>query len=191
MATYQSKFCPHCFNPYQLHQLKGTEYGCPFITCSKCNKTFFDKDVKEMALECNRPIVPNRFSFLDFVFLPASVVAFCAAKESPEMATLFFIFGVVSIVSSFYLIVSAIKEYPEIVKEFNKEYYESVARLSNIEYAKALKGMGVYVPDRFLFPKTETNMQATTDNQEKTVLNKVKVKPIKKTIIIFNLPTTC
>lgn len=51
MAIYVTKRCPHCGHAYQV--LKSGEqrkYGCPYKTCMKCGKSYWDKDIKEPAL---------------------------------------------------------------------------------------------------------------------------------------------
>ncbi len=51
MATYVTKKCPHCGYTYQFHQSGDQrKYGCPYQTCTRCKKSYWDKDIKEPAL---------------------------------------------------------------------------------------------------------------------------------------------
>ena len=51
MSTYTQKKCPHCGAVYRSYQGKSQRlYGCPLISCPKCNQSFWDSDIKEPAL---------------------------------------------------------------------------------------------------------------------------------------------
>jgi len=51
MATYVTKKCPHCGYIYQLpHGGEQRKYGCPYQTCTRCYKSYWDTYIKEPAL---------------------------------------------------------------------------------------------------------------------------------------------
>ncbi len=51
MATYVTKKCPHCGYAYQVFQSgEQRKYGCPYKTCAKCFKHYWDADIVEPAL---------------------------------------------------------------------------------------------------------------------------------------------
>lgn len=159
MSTYTTKKCPHCRKAYEHYSTATKKYenhiGSPFITCMYCGEVFIDKDMKEPALEPFEDKTPNLFSFLLGFLYPFGLAAvlftiifFCMDEYSSGIL----IITLALYAIYFLLVVSGYKKRYSIQDDLRKDYQESLDRLNDVEYAKALKDIGYKVPEKYLKP---------------------------------------
>lgn len=151
MAAYVTKRCPHCGSIYAN---KGSsslrEYGCPYITCFKCGKSFWDTDIKEPALYGFKNGYETRRSIKAIILILFTIpigLGFCVggifSLRGNELWTglgLVFIGG-----AYLYTVISYIAKQTKkrkngdgILLEQRSSYDESMDRLNNNEYLSAL-----------------------------------------------------
>ena len=152
---YTTKKCPNCRFAY-VNQSAGDQrkYGSPLRKCPKCGTSFWDTDVKEPALYAYENLHETVKGFRNVV----SMIIYGVTLNAFGIGSvcLLFYFGIsedswacwlfiaVAIYID-YLIISHIKQkndekkrWPEIVKERQAQYDQSMIRLQDEEYLKAL-----------------------------------------------------
>ena len=157
--THVYKKCPHCGHVYESYSTYGNsrkiKHGIPFKTCLKCYKQFVDMDTIEPALE---PLDDSRVSFLRFAvgylyllgFLAITPILFLFAEDSqPYHRTIFLILAGLLVLYIFLVIYSYFTQ-DSALKEIRNEYQQSLDRLNDREYARALDKAGFNVPNKFL-----------------------------------------
>ncbi len=151
MATYVTKQCPYCYHAYQVFQSgEQRKYGCPLLTCVKCNKTFFDADIKEPALHGYENLYETHQSAkrgcIMAFYIPTGILLIGAGIGI--FVTLNSAVGFIPILMAamiFWPVFSYInkkiyeKKHAEEIWELKqKEYDASIVRLQNYDYVKAL-----------------------------------------------------
>lgn len=157
MATYTFKKCPHCGKTYETYSTCTKKYtkhsGSPFITCQHCGNVFVDKDIKEPALQ---PYNTRGFSWFNCIlafFMPFGafgILLTCCAFGIKEPSIVVFIIAFAVDAIYLGLTVYSFINRQKFIEEDKKEYEESEKRLSNPEYAQALKNAGFDVPKKYL-----------------------------------------
>ena len=156
MATYTYKRCPHCLKTYESYSTHTKSFqehsGVPFITCPKCGKLFVDKDIQEPAL---KPFSASEMTIKNCIFacfypfgVAGILFTFAAFKVSKPEVWLFIVAGILDL---FYIlsIIYFLLIRRRANEQLKKEYEESIKRLQNPEYARALKEAGFHVPSWF------------------------------------------
>ena len=143
MATYVTKSCPHCRHTYQFMQ-GGSQrkYGCPYITCEKCKKSFWDNDIKEPALysdETNPLAVGCGILFISLFSIVLLLSGLLLMLEGQIIFGIF-LMGIVGLIIAVEIseIIYEKKHKDEILANRQKEYDESLLRLKNTGYLSAL-----------------------------------------------------
>ena len=150
MATYVTKKCPHCGYAYQVLQSgEQRKYGCPYKTCTHCNNSYWDTDIKEPALHgysnayevtqsIKRGITILLYAPMGLLILGAGVYLLINGEIIGLLALL--IGGSISwvIFSYFKRKHDDSKQKDEIVAEQQRDYDASVERLKNTQYLTAL-----------------------------------------------------
>ena len=166
MAVQQiTKKCPYCGKIYEQRACGGFGrksapedvwvFGSPMKLCPNCKRIFIDKDVKELA------ITPPRKADLAKVTTSTRMLLALGAM----LALLLFLMGqrvfagVAAGVALLYLAMD-LALYPMRMGKLKKERAASEARLSDPEYARALKKAGVDVPEKYLNDKGEGKDEA-------------------------------
>lgn len=152
MATWTTKRCPYCKYSYVINAGGDQRrYGSPLVKCQCCGKQFWDTDIVEPALygfeNLHEDIellkrwlaviiggsVSIGFLYLGYLFIISGDFDWI----------LIFIFGFPMFI--FYMLFSYFrrvrndkKNKEEILEKHRIEYDESLKRLSNMEYVKAL-----------------------------------------------------
>lgn len=151
---YVSISCPHCGKRLPMRPKNMLLYGSPFRECPACFNTYVDTSYKEIAVsgyegDLTKKVAP--FSIVMLVVGPLLVLfsIWC------DMFLGIVVGGLFAIAGLFYTI-SDLKSQEKRKKEYEKMLAESEARLSNIEYAKALEKLGYLVPRKYLVSHIST-----------------------------------
>jgi len=156
-VTYVTKSCPSCGKSYSVGQPKKSGfYGSPFRRCVFCGGTFIDKEYREIAVSGIREVDKRRVSLGTALFpvIPSFFILvgiYCGIVLGFDSRSLLFICGgLVFLFLSIYLIRSEAKDFDNRQKFLKEEAARSESRLSNPEYALALRRIGYKVPDKYL-----------------------------------------
>lgn len=157
MATYTYKKCPHCGKTYDSYSSFNTSFhsfsGSPFLKCNYCGNTFVDTEIKEPAL---KPYKKSRHSILNCLLatyfpygLMGTFMTFIGFQYFPPFN---FMLGIAIILDIVYFVLTIIvlANRKSMQEEWKIKYEESVRRLSNPAYAKALEEAGFDVPEKYL-----------------------------------------
>lgn len=162
--TYTTKRCPHCGKTYSFMQTgRRTEYGSPFRICHACSHSFVDKDYREIAIDGIHPIDKMKVSpgsvlqcFLPLGFVIVSLI--CGTLAGFDSGTVWLLVGdLIFLGLALWLVSRDIRSYKERIKWLEQEAIRSEARLSNPEYASALKRIGCRVPEKYLNQNGDSN----------------------------------
>lgn len=150
MAIYVTKKCPYCGYTYQFHQSGDQrKYGCPYQTCLRCGKSYWDTDIKEPALHgyknsheakesIKRGISLVIYGPLGIIFLSGGIFM----VTDGEMSGIFLLAmgGYIAWVlgSYFKQRIHDKKHRDEIIADQQSNYDASKARLNDINYLTAL-----------------------------------------------------
>lgn len=156
MAAYVTKKCPHCKKSISVLQPKGEAlYGSPFRRCHHCGGGYIDKSYTEIAVSGIREADKAKVSplyVLGIIICVGFIVFFLFTNNGRVPSDITFIFWAI-VVFLVILIVLAffdIKDYPKEKAYFEAEKAASEKRLSDIDYAIALKTIGYDVPEKYL-----------------------------------------
>ena len=155
-----TKKCPYCGRVYEQRACGGFGrkpqpedvwvYGSPMKLCESCKRIFIDKDVKELAITELRKSDTAKITANTKTLLPmgALVAVLLYVLGQPTFAI------VAAAVAVVYLAMD-LGMYPMRMGKLKKERAASEKRLSDPDYARALKKAGIDVPERYL--KNESN----------------------------------
>ena len=150
MATYVTKKCPHCGYTYQFLQSgEQRTYGCPYSSCIKCGKHYWDKDVVEPALHGFKNSYEDAQSakriLAIIVCTPLAVWMFVGGVWSLRLGEKIGLFAIAMGLFLVWDIGSHIKgkiedqkHRDQIVKRQQSEYDASMKRLQDTDYLSAL-----------------------------------------------------
>lgn len=150
MAVCVTKKCPHCGFAYQFFQSGAQrKYGCPYKTCTRCFKAYWDTDIVEPALygyensyEVGKRVNKTITMLLYTPFGLLMLVLGIGLLIQKELIGLMFLalgaFALFAIGAEIKDGIAAKKRAAEIVREQQKAYDESKQRLQNTDYLIAL-----------------------------------------------------
>ena len=155
-----TKKCPYCGKVYEQRACGGFGrkplpedvwvYGSPMKLCANCKRIFIDKDVKELAITELRKSDTAKITANTRMLLPmgALVALLLYLLGQPTFAI------VAAAVAVVYLAMD-LGMYPMRMGKLKKEREASEKRLSDPDYARALKKAGIDVPERYLKEKAK------------------------------------
>lgn len=151
--TYTFMKCPYCKAYYNYTTSGRYNWGSPLVKCRRCGRTFVDSSIHEVAIE--------GFGFTDsirsnwwFLLLP-----FMIAVMGCILFSLDGLEGVMDIFMGCFISAIAIgtlmfwgvfRSYKQNKIKMKYEMDRSITRLSDPDYAYALKNAGYDVPDKYL-----------------------------------------
>ena len=150
-----TKKCPYCGRVYEQRACGSIGrkpqpedvwvYGSPMKLCESCKRIFIDKDVKELAITELRKSDKAKITANTRMLLPmgALVALLLYLLGQPTFAI------VAAAVAVVYLAMD-LGMYPMRMGKLKKEREASEKRLSDPDYARALKRAGIDVPERYL-----------------------------------------
>ena len=153
-----TKKCPYCGRIYEQRSYGSVGrkpapedawvYGSPMKLCANCKRIFIDMDVKELAITELRKSDTAKITASTRTLLPmgALVALLLYVLGQPTFAI------VAAAVAVVYLAMD-LGMYPMRMGKLRKERAASEKRLSDPEYALALKNAGIDVPERYLKTK--------------------------------------
>ena len=155
-----TKKCPYCGRIYEQRSYGSVGrkpapedawvYGSPMKLCANCKRIFIDMDVKELAITELRKSDTAKITANTKMLLPmgALVAVLLYVLGQPTFAI------VAAAVAVVYLAMD-LGMYPMRMGKLRKEREASEKRLSDPDYARALKKAGIDVPEKYL--KSESN----------------------------------
>ena len=159
MAVQQiTKKCPYCEKIYEQRACGGFGrrsapediwvYGSPMKLCPNCKRIFIDKDVKELAITELRKSDTAKITANTKVLLPmgALVALLLYLLGQPS-------FAIVAVAVAVVYLAMDLGMYPMRMNKLKREREASEKRLSDPEYAAALKKAGIDVPEKYLKTK--------------------------------------
>lgn len=148
MATYVTKKCPYCGHIYQNFQSgEQRKYGCPLLTCARCNESFWDDDIKEPALHGYHNAYEEKQSakrgITMVIYVPIALfmllIGVFMLSEGEMMMGLFLLaFGIFPLWTIFSYYKSKSDNANLILSVQRHDYDESMIRLKNTDYLTAL-----------------------------------------------------
>ena len=157
MIKITSKKCPHCNRNISIQQGNVNAYGPTITICTNCGKYIIDKDNLEAALDIDsaydtvKPIyfstVYSSIGCILFGFAP--IILFNSGITTWKIILLIATI-ILGIFLAIYFIYDEYKSFDKRLDEMQEEINNSKKRLSNYEYALALKQLGYSVPEEFL-----------------------------------------
>ena len=153
-----TKKCPYCGRIYEQRSYGSVGrkpapedawvYGSPMKLCGNCKRIFIEMDVKELAITELRKSDTAKITANTKMLLPmgALVAVLLYLLGQPTFAI------VAAAVAVVYLAMD-LGMYPMRMGKLKKERAASEKRLSDPEYALALKKAGIDVPERYLKTK--------------------------------------
>ena len=150
-----TKKCPYCGRIYEQRSYGSVGrrpapedawvYGSPMKLCGNCKRIFIDMDVKELAITELRKSDTAKITASTRTLLPmgALVALLLYVLGQPTFAI------VAAAVAVVYLAMD-LGMYPMRMGKLKKERAASEKRLSDPDYARALKKAGIDVPERYL-----------------------------------------
>ena len=156
MSTHTWKKCPNCGKTYEHYTTYTKNFtshsGCPITTCKYCGEIFIDKDIKEPALESK----PAKVSIIDCIFtmfFPFGVLSIVFAIPLIIHYTSepwYYLFVIIPAIIWISFVIFALVKRDKINKELIEEYKASEERLKDLEYAQLLLKYKFNVPDKYL-----------------------------------------
>ena len=153
-----TKKCPYCGRIYEQRSYGSVGrkpapedawvYSSPMKLCGNCKRIFIDMDVKELAITELRKSDTAKITASTRTLLPmgALVALLLYVLGQPTFAI------VAAAVAVVYLAMD-LGMYPMRMGKLKKEREASEKRLSDPDYARALKKAGIDVPERYLKTK--------------------------------------
>ena len=153
-----TKKCPYCGKVYEQRACGSVGrkprpedvwvYGSPMKLCPNCKRIFIDRDVKELAITELRKSDTAKITANTKVLLPmgALVALLLYLLGQPS-------FAIVAVAVAVVYLAMDLGMYPMRMNKLKKERQASEKRLSDPEYALALKKAGIDVPERYLKTK--------------------------------------
>ena len=150
-----TKKCPYCGKVYEQRACGGFGrkplpedvwvYGSPMKLCANCKRIFIDKDVKELAITELRKSDTAKITANTKMLLPmgALVAVLLYVLGQPT-------FAIVAVAVAVVYLAMDLGMYPMRMGKLKKEREASEKRLSDPDYARALKKVGIDVPERYL-----------------------------------------
>ena len=125
-------------------------YGSPMKLCGNCKRIFIDMDVKELAITELRKSDTAKITANTKMLLPmgALVAVLLYVLGQPT-------FAIVAVAVAVVYLAMDLGMYPMRMGKLRKEREASEKRLSDPDYARALKKAGIDVPEKYL--KSESN----------------------------------
>ena len=150
--VYRNIKCPHCEHLISFMQPKGLDgYGSKIRQCPSCHKSYFDDDYVEIEVDGVRFADKCKIEPMKVIWAIALLLVLIFGGDS--LGQPWYVICIILFVS---LLIFCAKDF---VQSKNKkqlveqERLESVARLSNINYARFLAEKGKRVPHKYLYPK--------------------------------------
>ena len=155
-----TKKCPYCGRVYEQRACGSFGrkpqpedvwvYGSPMKLCESCKRIFIDKDVKELAITELRKSDTAKITANTKMLLPmgALVAVLLYVLGQPT-------FAIVAVAVAVVYLAMDLGMYPMRMGKLRKEREASEKRLSDPDYARALKKAGIDVPEKYL--KRESN----------------------------------
>lgn len=125
-------------------------YGSPIRVCEYCHNTFIDKDFIEIAISGIQPIDKKKVSPQAIAILVSGVFFFILSLYLLSEVWIFFPLALLMFGFSIYNIIDEYRGYEKRIVYLENESVESKKRLSNPQYALALKEIGYKVPSKYL-----------------------------------------
>ena len=154
-----TKKCPYCGRIYEQRSYGSVGrkkpapedawvYGSPMKLCGNCKRIFIDMDVKELAITELRKSDTAKITANTKMLLPmgALVAVLLYVLGQPT-------FAIVAVAVAVVYLAMDLGMYPMRMGKLRKERAASEKRLSDPEYALALKKAGIDVPERYLKTK--------------------------------------
>ena len=150
-----TKKCPYCGRVYEQRACGSFGrkpqpedvwvYGSPMRLCESCKRIFIDKDVKELAITELRKSDTAKITANTKMLLPmgALVAVLLYVLGQPT-------FAIVAVAVAVVYLAMDLGMYPMRMKKLRREREASEKRLSDPDYARALKKAGIDVPERYL-----------------------------------------
>lgn len=155
-----TKTCPFCGKVYEQRSFNVRSrkseltaedrwlFGTPMKLCPNCKKLFIDKDVQELAITGPRArdkalINPTSRTLTLMGLILGAILWFGGLKTLALIAV-----GVGVLCAAMDLAL-----YPSRMKRLERERQASEKRLSDPDYARALKKAGYDIPERYLKPE--------------------------------------
>lgn len=180
---YVTKKCPHCGYRYTINKpSSAVEYGSPMRKCSRCGRTYVDKDFREIVL-CDKIVGTESIQPATiFMCIGPGLLAFfelCLfiSNQSFFMETRWWgqIVLIILAIAFIWLFVSEDLKTEKTRLDFlEREKKASAQRLANPEYARWLKEQGYRVPDRYLYPEDDSEEDAEDETEAEQVHETVK-----------------
>lgn len=153
--TYTTKRCPHCDHIITFMDSTKHRYGSPFRICNKCGKMYIDKSFQEMAFLSEKKYTPPRIDpwtimgYLGGIFL-LIVGGISYSRYGIYDLTLLFLFsGLLFLAINIYSTISDIRNYKHRCHLYEEELSNSLRRVTNPDYLKALINIGYKVPKEY------------------------------------------
>ena len=155
-----TKKCPYCGRIYEQRSYGSVGrkpapedawvYGSPMKLCANCKRIFIDMDVKELAITELRKSDTAKITANTKMLLPmgALVAVLLYVLGQPT-------FAIVAVAVAVVYLAMDLGMYPMRMGKLRKEREASEKRLSDPDYARALKKAGIDVPEKYL--KSESN----------------------------------
>ena len=151
-----TKKCPYCGRIYEQRSYSSVGrkkpapedawvYGSPMKLCGNCKRIFIDMDVKELAITELRKSDTAKITASTRTLLPmgALVALLLYVLGQPT-------FAIVAVAVAVVYLAMDLGMYPMRMKKLRREREASEKRLSDPDYARALKKAGIDVPERYL-----------------------------------------
>lgn len=151
-----TKKCPYCGRIYEQRSYGSVGrkkpapedawvYGSPMKLCGNCKRIFIDMDVKELAITELRKSDTAKITANTKMLLPmgALVAVLLYVLGQPT-------FAIVAVAVAVVYLAMDLGMYPMRMKKLRREREASEKRLSDPDYARALKKAGIDVPERYL-----------------------------------------
>ena len=150
MATYVTKKCPHCGFAYQVFQSgEQRKYGCPYKTCERCFKNYWDTDIVEPALHGYENLYETRQSInraiVMILYTPMALLLLGGGIWFLIEGEMMGLFALAMGIGIMWMIGSHIKQkiddrkhWDDIVRNRQIDYDKSMERLNDTNYLTAL-----------------------------------------------------
>ena len=151
-----TKKCPYCGRIYEQRSYGSVGrkkpapedawvYGSPMKLCGNCKRIFIDMDVKELAITELRKSDTAKITANTKMLLPmgALVAVLLYVLGQPT-------FAIVAVAVAVVYLAMDLGMYPMRMKKLRREREASEKRLSDPDYARALKKAGIDVLERYL-----------------------------------------
>lgn len=153
MALYYKK-CPYCQHTYEHGSGRPPKtYGSKLVSCSRCGRSFLDKDKREIALEGIRfgdDMILPPFDLITGIVLAAfGAIFFLGGMRSGGMYLILTVLGAGMFIIGILIPIVDVRTYKERLEKLDNERKASERRLQSRSYVNALIQNGLAVsPDK-------------------------------------------